>query len=464
MKTVKGYHGEWNMGSPGGWDYQRIAQLLGKMAWDLILESIEVGIALDFDHPQINAVPGFARALLRAHKNRHGRNPVHIVLLAEPETLDVVLENKNFVDYLRTLDGVNASLAAPGHLSIKKGKVYCRDEEATLIFMDFNSNTLLKIGKEEDIKPVTEAIRQGILVNPRGMEPLGAKGLFEVITEKYHDQLSDDTRKHTPWTRQFYSRSTTGPQGEPIEDLVSWTEMHWEDVVLKPTHGYSGHGIFIGFKKENPKKRIQMTLDAGDYIVQELIPLGLWSEESTWPLLEERSLVLKEWQTDFRCFITDEGLQGFLARFGGVPTNVGSGGGIQPIAVLKDDITPREAVDKINQALCKLSYQGFVQIQEEVNKRAIELGFTYLLGPIMITLRPRILTMDHLRDLRRYARNLWQDAIKLEQYWREGQLDDFARIGEEEKELARTQPWGGSPALMVSDGLFSLGADLMNEV
>jgi len=121
-------------------------------------------------------------------------------------------------------------------------------------------------------------------------------------------------------------------------------------------------------------------------------------------------------------------------------------------------------VDKINQALCKLSYQGFVQIQEEVNKRAIELGFTYLLGPIMITLRPRILTMDHLRDLRRYAHNLWQDAIKLEQYWREGQLDDFARIGEEEKELARTQPWGGSPALMVSDGLFSLGADLMNEV
>jgi len=103
MKTVKGYHGEWNMGSPGGWEYQRIAQLLGKMAWDLILESIEVGIALDFDHPQINAVPGFSRALLRAHKNRHGRNPVHIVLLAEPETLDVVLENKNFVDYLRTL-------------------------------------------------------------------------------------------------------------------------------------------------------------------------------------------------------------------------------------------------------------------------------------------------------------------------------------------------------------------------
>jgi hypothetical protein len=29
--------------------------------------------------------------------------------------------------------------------------------------------------------------------------------------------------------------------------------------------------------------------------------------------------------------------------------------------------------------------------------------------------------------------------------------------------LARIQPWRGNPGLMVSDGLFSFGADLMNE-
>ena len=116
MRIIKGYHGEWNMGSPGGWDYQRIAQLLGKMAWNLILRTIEVGVDLDFDHPQINAVPGFARMLLRAHENRHGKNPVHAVLLAETETLDVVLENKNFVDYLNSMEGVTATLAGPGHL------------------------------------------------------------------------------------------------------------------------------------------------------------------------------------------------------------------------------------------------------------------------------------------------------------------------------------------------------------
>ncbi|MGD8263692.1 MAG: hypothetical protein PVJ22_15125, partial [Desulfobacterales bacterium] len=79
-------------------------------------------------------------------------------------------------------------------------------------------------------------------------------------------------------------------------------------------------------------------------------------------------------------------MQGFLARFGGVPTNVGSGGGLQPLAVLRDDITPRAAVNKINQALLKLGYKAFVQIQKEVNQKAIEMGVTYLLGPIMILL------------------------------------------------------------------------------
>jgi len=461
MDTIKGYHGEWNMGSPGGWEYQRIAQILGKMAWSLIEETREVGVGVDFDDPQINAVPGFARAMLRAHESRHGRNPVNAVLLAETGTLDVVLENKNFVNYLNTIEGVKASLAEPGHLYLHRGKVWCRGEEVTVMFMDFNSNTLLKIGQQEDITPIKEAIRQGIIVNPRGMEPLGVKGVFEAITEEYRDVLTESTVDHTPWTRQFYSHATTGPQGEPIDELVEWTEGHWEEIVLKPAYGYSGHGIYVGTKRRDKEKCIQSALDSGDYIIQELIPLALWSEESTWPLEQEQRLSIQVWQTDFRCFITDEGLQGFLARYGGIPTNVGSGGGIQPLAVLDAHISPRKAVDTINEALLKLGYQTFIQIQNEINQRAIGLGFTYLLGPIKIMLRPRLLTVDHLMDLKRYATDLWHDAIKLETLWREGQLDHVVRIGDEEKQLALSQPWRGSPALMVSDGLFSLGADLM---
>jgi hypothetical protein len=433
------------------------------MAWDLVQQNVELDVEIDFDHPQINAVPGFARMLLRAHKNRHGTNPIHAVLLAETETLDVVLENKSFVEYMNTLEGVSASLAGPGHLTLKNGKVLCKGTEATVIFMDFNLDTLIKIGAEEDIEPIKEAIKQGILVNPRGMEPLGAKGMFEVLTDKNRMEMSEDTRMHTPWTRQFFRRSTTDPRGDRIDDLIDWTAENWPDLVLKPAHGYSGHGIFVGYMKKSKAKHIQVALDSGNYIVQQLVPLGLWSEHTIWPMMEERSLFYKIWQTDFRCFVTDEGLQGFLARFGGVPTNVGSGGGVQPLALLKSRIEPAEAVDRINEALLKLRFDAFEQIQEAVNRKAIDMGFTYLLGPIPIPLRPRLLTTDHIADLRRYAVNLWQDAVKLEEMWRQGRLDDVIHIGEAERMLALRQPWRGSPALMVSDGLFSFGADLLDE-
>jgi hypothetical protein len=401
--------------------------------------------------------------LLRAHKTRHGSNPVHAVLLAETETLDVVLENKNFVDYLNSMAGVRASLAGPEHLALKNGKVICRGTEATVIFMDFNLDTLVDIGKEADIRPIKEAIKQGILVNPKGMEPLGAKGMFEILSGETGISLSDETRLHTPWTRQFARRRTTDPLGNAVDDLVEWTAENWPGLVLKPTHGYSGHGIFVGYMQKSKAKHIQVALNSGNYIVQQLVPLGLWSEQTVWPMMLERSLFYKTWQTDFRCFITDEGLQGFLARFGGVPTNVGSGGGVQPLAVLGDDIAPDEAVDRINRALLKLGFEAYEQIQEEVNRKAIDMGFTYLLGPIPIPLRPRILTESHLEDLRRYATNLWQDAVRLEEMWRQGQLNDVIHIGDTERALALSQPWRGSPALMVSDGLFSFGADLMDD-
>ena len=93
---------------------------------------------------------------------------------------------------------------------------------------------------------------------------------------------------------------------------------------------------------------------------------------------------------------------------------------------------------------------------------ALEMGFTYLLGPIMVILRPRLLTMEHLTELKGCASNLWQDAVKLEENCRRGQLEEVLNIGEAEKELAMGQLWRGSPALMVSDGLFSFGADLLD--
>ena len=33
LEGFEGYHSEWNLVSPGGWDYQRLTQIIGRAVW-----------------------------------------------------------------------------------------------------------------------------------------------------------------------------------------------------------------------------------------------------------------------------------------------------------------------------------------------------------------------------------------------------------------------------------------------
>jgi hypothetical protein len=43
--------------------------------------------------------------------------------------------------------------------------------------------------------------------------------------------------------------------------------------------------------------------------------------------------------------------------------------------------------------------------------------------------------------------------------WLSGELDDIVNIEKEELEIASLQPWGGTPAIIASDGLFNFGTN-----
>jgi hypothetical protein len=139
---------------------------------------------------------------------------------------------------------------------------------------------------------------------------------------------------------------------------------------------------------------------------------------------------------------------------------VGSGGGVQPMAILDSPMTVREAVDRINGTIAEMDYGDLLAIENEQVALALKEKFTYLLGPIKIALRPRIITAEQLTELGTYCRAMWEDSIKLEQMWHAGELDDYIDIEEEELEIARLQPWHGGPAIFAADGLFGFGAQL----
>jgi hypothetical protein len=126
--------------------------------------------------------------------------------------------------------------------------------------------------------------------------------------------------------------------------------------------------------------------------------------------------------------------------------------------VLRSGIPVREAVERINDAVMSMSYGDLKEIVLQQEKMALEEKFTYLLGPIRMAIRPRIITEGHLVSLERYCRCMWKDSQVLERMWLDGALDKYVGIEKEELDIAFLQPWKGGPAVFASDGLLSFGA------
>ena len=460
MENFKGYHSEWNLGSPGGWDYQRLTQEIGKAVWQQINRIKSTGVDLDFDHPYFSPVHGLVDILLEAHRSKSGNNSGLIAVVAEEETLKDVTENINLAKHLDAIDGISGVLCAPHELEQKNGNVCWHGQPVSVIFMDFNTDVLMKLHHRQDLSAVIQAVAEHRVINPRGTEPFNIKSMFEVVTGTSRERFHREIVQRTPWTRLFYERETRGPRGESTGNLIEWTRSNWENLVLKPVRGYSGHGVRVGEINADRDEAINLALSEGDYIVQEKIPLSLWAEEI--PSVNDRQILLKKYQTDFRCLMGPGGLVGFVGRYGGVPTNVGSGGGFQPLAILKSGTGVREAVDKINDAIMNMNVDDLLEVINNQKKMAMECDFTYLLGPVKIALRPRVITTSQIKALNNYGRKLWADCLVLEELWLSGQLDHMINIEEKELEIARMNPWRGSAAIIASDGLFGFGAEKVN--
>ncbi len=460
MDQFIGYHSEWNLGSPGGWDYQRITQEIAKAVWGRLFQNHSIDADLDFDHPLLHPVNGFVNMLAEAHRSREGSNTGLIAVVAEEETLEDVVENKNLAAQLNITDGLSGALMAPHELELQNSRVCWQGTPVSVIFMDFNTDVLLNLHRKQNLTPLLQAVREGRVINPRGTEPINVKSMFEVITvPENKDRFHKETIERTPWTRQFHPRRTLGPDGETIPDLVEWTRANWDNLVLKPERGYSGKGVRVGGINKEVDDIISLALNAGDYIVQEKIDLNLWAEDM--PKLDaENRLALTRYQTDFRCLFGSEGMFGFLGRYGDVPTNVGSGGGVQPLAVLGSGMSVREATERINNAILHKDPGDVLEAMEYQKKLAMDQQFTYLLGPIKIALRPRLITPGQMKALKTYCANIWSDCLTLEKMWLSGELDNIIKIEPEELEIARSQPWGGCPAIFAADGLFGFGAHI----
>jgi hypothetical protein len=250
-----GYHFEWNLGSPGGWDYQRITQVIGKAVWKQVNRLAPTGLELDFDHPLLYPIDGFVKMLVAAHQRHVGTNPGLIAVIAEEETLADVTENINLSERLNGIAGLKSALMAPHELEMQAGRVSYRGTPVSIAFVDFNTDVLFNLHRRHNLKPLLQLVAEGRVINPRGTEPINVKSMFELLTSEGKERFSRESIVRTPWTRRFRAGRALGPNGERITDLVEWTRRNWDNLVLKPERGYSGIGVRVGGSTRMPMKR-----------------------------------------------------------------------------------------------------------------------------------------------------------------------------------------------------------------
>ena len=152
MEGFQGYHSEWNLGSPGGWDYQRLTQAIGKRVWQKLNKIETFGLDLDFDNPLFSPVSAFADILVDSHRAREGAAPGLIAVVAEEETLEDVTENKNLAKILSTVNGITGALMAPQELELAGDTVCWKGRPVSTIFMDFNTDVLLKLHRKHKLR------------------------------------------------------------------------------------------------------------------------------------------------------------------------------------------------------------------------------------------------------------------------------------------------------------------------
>lgn len=457
-KAFKGFHGEWNLGSPGGWEYQKMLQEIYLPIWQKLKTLAGLDLELDFEDELLKPSHRLADSLIESSRKIFPEKKPFIVIMAEEEALDEVVENIRFTEYLNSLPNIKAKYAGPREIKSEGEKIIVGGEEATCIFMDFNTTVLAQLEEKHAIDAILKAIQKGLVVNPRSMECINTKSIFEIVDD-LKSRLSPATIQYTPWTRRFFKRETTGPNGEKIENLVEWTRENWEKVILKPALGWSGKGIIVCPNDNNKDAGIEKALTDktyGEYIVQEFVPLRLWTEAMPEIDKEQKMIVLNNRQTDFRCLISHKGLMGFLGRYGGIPTNVGSGGGVQALAIIKSQHSPKRATEMLNQAFLKIDFAEVKKLRQSIDDMAMDMNFVYLNGPIPIALRPRVVSEEQIGALKNYAENLYQDTLLLEQMWFDGKLDDIVNLSPKEKAIAKLfKRKNDTPAMMAADGLFS---------
>jgi hypothetical protein len=156
--------------------------------------------------------------------------------------------------------------------------------------------------------PILAAIRDGAAAVMHGLSRsllARAKSMLAVLSDPsyadaFGDCISDQARKHVPWTRVVGDAKTTF-HGKSV-DLLPFVEQHRDQLVLKPNHGRLGEGVVLGWEVDGTawtKALERANAEPSSFVVQERVE-PKWG---SYPVLRDGQIHLERRATDVNPFV-----------------------------------------------------------------------------------------------------------------------------------------------------------------
>jgi hypothetical protein len=176
--------------------------------------------------------------------------------------------------------GVDAHGCHLGELSCRQGRVWLGGRPVDAIFRMFYIAQLHESSQAPAmLAPILDAAARGEvkLCTPLDSDIFASKAALAMISDDANRHLFtaaevESIDRIVPWTRMVRPGPVTVPDGSRA-DLLDYALAHQDELVLKPSMGWEGIGIILGWEDLSPEQwRVQIASASGPwYVLQERV-------------------------------------------------------------------------------------------------------------------------------------------------------------------------------------------------
>jgi hypothetical protein len=190
---------------------------------------------------------------LQDHMESIGRPGGTIAFVEAKYSGDGPAELTHLVDYYSEI-GQRAVYVDPSELTLRQDagepEVYYEDTKIDLVYRDYAIQDFIELVHEGGNPDLAKLLFQRNQMVSSMAGDFDHKSTFELLTDTRFSQFFTPSerqvlRRHVLWTRLFTPRRTTDPTGDDV-DLVEYTHMNRDILVLKPNRSYGGDRVIIG--------------------------------------------------------------------------------------------------------------------------------------------------------------------------------------------------------------------------